>query len=273
MSKKALLVGINAYADPASNLRGCLNDVRQVRGVLAERFRFGEGPGALRVLLDARATGSAIRTGLRWLVHGAGPGDLLVFHYSGHGSQVPDRNGDERGDRLDEILCPHDMDWNDPFTDDELDAIVRQVPGGAVLAVVLDCCHAGTGLREGRARCLPPPPSLTPAPRPHSGTGLAARRLRRFGHRAAAAGALLIAACRDDQVSADAFIDGAFHGALTYYLCEALAGSGYATTYERLVIDVRRRLRANGFDQVPQLEGPQPLRTASVFEAPELAAS
>jgi hypothetical protein len=282
MSKKALLVGINSYADPANDLRGCRNDVQQMRTLLTGHFGFGAR--AVRLLLDRHATGAGIREGLQWLVEGSAAGDLLVFHYSGHGSQVADRSGDEQADGLDELICPHDMNWDDPFTDDELGELARGVSRGASLTVVLDCCHAGTGLREMAfpsahggvpcaptvARCLLPPAALGAGAAGNMSARTAGTR-RRFGGVAAAAGALLVAACRDDQVSADAFIEGDYHGALTYYLGEALAAASFAASYERLVDEVRRRLRREGFDQVPQLEGARGLRRCQAFSAPEPA--
>ncbi len=277
MTKRAVLVGLNAYADPRNRLRGCLNDVRQVGWLLEQHFGFDTA--ALRVLTDAGATSAAIRSALQWLVTGARAGDVLVFHYSGHGSQVPDRQGDETTDRLDEILCPYDLDWDDPLSDDDLQAIFADLPLGANLTVILDCCHSGTGLRKfrarcfetgetgdsaPRARCLCPPPDLAPSP---SRAAEAQRRLRRLGRRAVEAGAILISACRDDQVSADAFINGDYHGALTFYLCQALAESRFSTTYRDLVRAVRRLLATNGYEQEPQLEAPAALAQSQAFSA------
>jgi hypothetical protein len=169
---------------------------------------------------------------------------------------VPDRDGDERDDGLDEIICPYDLDWDDPFTDDDLHAIVKDLPAGVNLTVVLDCCHSGTGLREaaspasrGRYRCIGAPAALS---RPR----LAELAVRRFGSRAAQGGAILIAGCRSDQVSADAYIDGDYHGALTYFLCKAIEASEGGLTYRDLIDRVRHALREHRFEQSPQLEGP-----------------
>src|SRR3990172_710149 len=175
--KKALLVGINRYPDPRNELKGCVNDVRQVAGMLKERYGF-PGDADMRLLTDARATTKAILDGLAWLIAGASTGDSLVFHYSGHGSQVPDMSGDETTDRLDEILCPYDLDWKRPLTDDDLAAACAGVPRGALLTVILDCCHSGTGLRDfirprgvipsetpDRHRFLPLPETSHSAPR------------------------------------------------------------------------------------------------------------
>jgi hypothetical protein len=264
MAKKALLVGLNRYPDPENTLRGCINDVRQVSDLLYTRFGFATD-GSIRLLTDARATTAAIVNRLRWLLDGARAGDVLVFHYSGHGSQVRDRHGDELDDGLDEIICPYDLDWDDPFTDDDLGALVKDLPVGVNMTVVLDCCHSGTGLREAvsssrpaRTRCLRPPLDIG-----HRQRGELA--VRRFGSRAAARGAILIAGCRSDQVSADAYIDGDYHGALTYYLCKALEETGTGLSYRELAERVRRTLREHQFEQVPQFEGPASLLRGSVF--------
>jgi hypothetical protein len=290
--KKALLVGINRYPDPGNELKGCVNDVRQMAETLKSRFGF-PGDGNMRLLTDARATTKAILDGLAWLTAGASPGDSLVFHYSGHGSQVPDRNGDETTDRLDEILCPYDLDWKRPLTDDDLAAACADVPKGVLLTVILDCCHSGTGLRDfalpgnlhdpvrptrpanpvhpgdaiprgnfarpcgippsdapDRHRFLPHPDTPHPAPpRPR-------RPARRFGVGVTRTNAVLIAACRDDQTSADAWIDGGYHGAHTYHLCRILGNGPRGLTYRALVSAAGAALSRAGFDQVPQLEGP-----------------
>jgi hypothetical protein len=295
--KKALLVGINRYPDPGNELKGCVNDVRQMAETLKIRYGFA-GEGNMRVLTDARATTKAILDGLAWLTAGASPGDSLVFHYSGHGSQVPDRNGDETTDRLDEILCPYDLDWDHPLTDDVLAAACADVPEGALLTVILDratrhrlrrrpsanlhfsgpsgprilrtWCHIPRGNfvrpcgippsdASDRHRFIPHPETSPPAkPRPR----LPARR---FGVSVTRTNAVLVAACRDDQASADAWIDGGYHGAHTYHLCRTLGNGTRDLTYRALVSATGTALSRAGFDQVPQPEGPAAILRSSVF--------
>ncbi|MDX9785214.1 MAG: caspase family protein [Desulfobacterales bacterium] len=110
MANKALLVGVNRYKLSRADLQGCLNDVTNVRDVLLKYFGFTVKQ--IRVLADGRATKKAILHRLDWLVKDAKSGDRLLFHFSGHGSQIRDRDGDELKDGLDEIICPHDMDWD-----------------------------------------------------------------------------------------------------------------------------------------------------------------
>jgi len=101
---------------------------------------------------------------------------------------------------------------------------------------------------DGR-RFLPHPETPLPAPpRPR-------RPARRFGVGVTKTNAILIAACRDDQTSADAWIDGGYHGAHTFYLCRALNNGARDLTYRALVSTTGAALSRAGFDQVTQLEG------------------
>jgi hypothetical protein len=284
---RALIVGINRYQDPANNLRGCVNDALTMAKIATDHAGFPRD--GVRLLCDDRATTANIRKRLRWLVEGAGRGSRLLFHYSGHGSQVRDRNGDELDDHLDEIICPHDLDWSDPVTDDEFGALIAELAPEAAFTIVLDCCHSGTGTREFfrdpwtdahslRARFLPPPPDvawraagevdidLTSAGQT---VNLKATRARveRFGLAVTTQNVVLIAGCRSDQTAADAFIDNDYRGALTSSLYKALEGMRYQATNRELVRAASEWLSRHRYEQVPQLEGRADLIDAAFLGA------
>jgi hypothetical protein len=110
MARKALLVGINDYSPHGPggpDLNGCVNDVKDVAHTLNALGIVPVRPGSMRILTDTRATRKNIMEGLAWLIRGSKSGDVLVFHYSGHGSQLVDTEGEEL-DRKDETICPHD---------------------------------------------------------------------------------------------------------------------------------------------------------------------
>jgi len=93
-----------------------------------------------------RPTKSNMRLALSWLVQGCQPGDSLVFHFSGHGSQQKDYNGDEL-DGYDETLCPTDFETQGMIVDDEINAvIVKPISHGVKLHAIIDACHSGTVL-------------------------------------------------------------------------------------------------------------------------------
>ena len=112
MAKRALLIGINKYQIAGADLRGCVNDVTALRAALVEFHGFKTGD--IAVLTDGDATKKAMQAGIKKLVREAKKGDVVVLHYSGHGSNVPD-DGKDEADGRDEILCPTDLDWDSPL--------------------------------------------------------------------------------------------------------------------------------------------------------------
>jgi hypothetical protein len=260
MANKALLVGVNKYKIPGADLQGCVNDVTNIRDVLIKYFGFEVRD--IRVLVDDRATKQGIVSRLQWLVNGAKAGDRLLFHFSGHGSQIRDRDGDELKDRLDEILCPHDMDWDGTYiVDDDLKALFSPLPKGVSLEVLLDSCHSGTGTREAAAmavfapeqamkpRFLAPPVDILC--RQMDEDDLPEKRLLRASN---PGNHVLFSGCRDNQTSADAYISGSYNGAFTYYFCKHLRDAQAALSRADLVKRLRASLKHEGYSQVPQLE-------------------
>ena len=146
--RRALLVGINAYPDPASRLDGCVNDVFRMSEVLQE---LGFDAGDIRVVLDERATAEGIRERLEWLVDDAGAGDERVFFYSGHGAQIPAYDQAGEVDASDECLVAWDFDWTREraVTDDWFAELYSQLPYDAHFISVFDCCHSGGMARNG----------------------------------------------------------------------------------------------------------------------------
>ena len=259
MGNKALLVGINKYKLPGSDLQGCVNDVTNIRHMLLTYFGFTVKQ--IRVVVDERATKANIIKRLEWLVKGAKPGDRLVFHYSGHGSQIRDREGDELKDNLDEILCPYDMDWDGTYiVDDDLGKIFSKIPKGVNLEVFLDSCHSGTATREAFAaghvsidisikqRFLSPPVDILC----REEEDLPVRRLLKGSLQPISY--VLFSGCRENQTSADANINGSYNGACTYYFCKHMRDANAELTRSEVLKRLRASLRFNKFDQVPQLE-------------------
>ena len=156
--RRALLVGIADYPNEADRLEGPVNDVFSMSAALQE---LGFPADGIRTVLNDRATTAGIRERLRWLLADAKPGDTMVFHYSGHGAQVPGYGADAEVDRVDECLVPYDFDWSQSraITDDEFCALYSQLPYASQFIAVLDCCHSGGMVRAGaaRARGLTPP--------------------------------------------------------------------------------------------------------------------
>jgi hypothetical protein len=277
MARKAVLCGVNAYAN--APLRGCINDAHNIRDLLVSSFGFD--PGDIHLLEDGQVVKTEVLKEWSWLTTGAQAGDTLVFHFSGHGSYVPDENGDEQ-DLRDEITCLHDMNFEDPNTylsDDEWYVLTQQVDPSVRLIVIKDTCHSGgssrfIGVRAddgmerivlaspadlqghgagdliperavSNARFLVPPHVPAEAWRGGSRSALRSRQ--------ASVPQTSLQACRETQTAADASIAGDFHGAFTYHFCQVLRGDGSLTSTEAIDA-VAQQLRGT-YEQVPQHEG------------------
>ena len=157
-NRRALLIGINDYPNPANRLEGCVNDTFLMSSALQESGYQSED---IRVVLNERATAAAIMERLHWLLDDVSDGDERVLFYSGHGAQIPAYGAKEEVDRFDECLVPYDFDWSleHAVTDNQFVEFYSQLPYGARFAAIFDCCHSGGLTRDGgpRARGINPP--------------------------------------------------------------------------------------------------------------------
>lgn len=273
--KKALLVGINAYDEGA--LRGCVNDVIRMNHVLTHHFGFTKNSDK-RMLVDGSATSENILARLEWLVSDAKAGDVLFFHYSGHGSQMVDVDYDldEEPDGLDEIICPVDLNWRDKVVkDDDFARIFATVPADVNLTVILDCCHSGGGLREfgptpNKIRTLRAPADIMnrgfdKSLAPKSRGIYADRNIHTIEDQKGA----LVSGCRSDQTSADAWIqtERKYMGAFTHYFTKALETNNWDMTYEDLAIEANKVLDSHGYSQRPELNCPSIYKNKKFLES------
>jgi len=159
--KLALLVGINNYT--SQPLEGCLNDVDLQRNLLI--YRFGFNPKDILVLPDTKATRQGILTAFEeHLIKQAKPGDVVVYHYSGHGSRIFDPNPivvEPGQEGLNGTFVPIDSNLPDGYPD--VGGSVQDIMGHTLfllmsalksenVTAVLDSCFAGGATRVARVR-------------------------------------------------------------------------------------------------------------------------
>jgi hypothetical protein len=83
---------------------------------------------------------------MKWLVEDARAGDSLFLHYSGHGGQTPDKDGDEI-DGMDETILPVDYEKAGQIVDDDMhEILIKNLKPGVRMTVIFDSCHSGTAL-------------------------------------------------------------------------------------------------------------------------------
>lgn len=258
----AVIIGISDYAnfgpEIGGDLPGARNDARDFRDVLIAQKGFA--PENIHMVLDQEATRERIVRELgSWLPSVAKPGDLVVFFFAGHGSQMWDTNGDEE-DGLDETICPTNVvkgDTRNDIPDDELNAMLKAIPTDNIV-VVLDNCHAGSGTRAvtpfARPRSLDRTASVD-VPKPANAT-----TSQTTAPDATPASVLEIAAAQADEVAVDAEWPGeggepsTFNGAFTRNFVRNLwqsPAASYAEIFEMTVEDMKRER----FAQRPNLDG------------------
>ena len=229
-NKKALLVGIN-YIGTQNELFGCINDVNSVK----ERIN-NEGFTTINTLTDLTVktpTRQNILDEFKKLIINSESGDLLFFLYSGHGSYVLDRNGDEK-DGYDELLVSCDLQ---AITDDELKAIILQyLKKDVTLFAMFDSCFSGTIL-DLKYQFLD---SLNYDKYTEND-----KNIETIGN------VYMISGCTEKQTSADAYINNRSQGAMTWSLLESLKTSP-TETWRDLVKSMRSLLKTSKYEQIPQ---------------------
>ena len=233
--KFAVLIGIN-YVGTSSELNGCVNDANHLKSFLITKC--GYLPENIFMLADdgvnQRPTRQNILNSFNLMINKATNEQFteLWLSYSGHGSYITDKNGDEK-DGKDEVLCPVDYNTAGMIVDDLIYSdFVCKLPKTATLFSLMDCCHSGTVFD---LPCLYNQ-SIT---------------VNNTNNKHVAK-VISISGCRDDQTSADAYISNNYEGAMTWSFLNALANTNYNVKLMDLVNNMRILL-ASSYTQVPML--------------------
>lgn len=146
----SLHIGLNEI-DPAhygskGELFGCHNDAKAMAAIAKER-----GYDVMGVLLDKTAKVKALRDKVKEAADTLKAGDIFLITYAGHGSQMPDFDGDE-GDKIRDGGTPDGMDetwcmFDREFLDDEQYEMWTWFKDGVRILVVSDSCHSGSVIR------------------------------------------------------------------------------------------------------------------------------
>ena len=245
--KRAVCIGINNYPGTFNDLKGCVNDAKDWSALL-------QGLGfEVSLMLDTQATAHNVKAALQGLVDSTNAGDIAVFTYSGHGTQVVDRNSDE-SDPYDEAIFLYD----DTVIDDELRIILQGLHPQATLVVISDSCFSGSVTRLAEEPAVPRfvPPAV-------STVGRVARR--RFLLPEADMPEILISGCSDSEYSYDAEFDGRPNGAMTALALRVIKQNP-EVTYREFYTSLRALLPSQDYPQTPQLEGSEANKDRQLFE-------
>jgi hypothetical protein len=247
----ACCTAINNYKGSSNDLRGCVNDAKDWADVI--KLKGFKNP---EMFLDKHATIKAVTGAWKKILQEAVAGDKVFLSYSGHGSHMPDRNGDE-ADGRDECLVLYDGYLND----DEIRKIFAMKKEGVKLFFVSDSCHSGTVTRSflntmaneeyySAPRFLPPEDDMDAArldSLPLASKALGSPEESDMNH-------VLLSGCLPTEYSYDARIGGKYRGAMSFFATKIIRENPditYAEFYKKLQKDLPSRR----YPQTPQLEG------------------
>jgi hypothetical protein len=233
--KLALLIGIN-YQGSDNQLQGCINDINNIREYLINTR--GYSSENITIMSDntiIKPTRQGILLAIDTLIEQSRENNEedckeIFFHYSGHGTSIPDTDNNEIDGR-DECLVSCD---NSIIVDDELyTRLVSQV-GNIKTICIIDACHSGSALDlPFRYNFMKHKWELVS--NVHANTNV-----------------LLISGCKDSEFSSDAYINGTYQGALTNGFLHAVKNCSSDNLFE-FVSYIRRYLKRNKYTQTPQL--------------------
>lgn len=291
--KLALLVGINQYSGIIGALKGCVTDVKLQQELLIHRFGFN--PQDIVTLTDQQATRQGILTAFEeHLINQAQPGDVVVFHFSGHGSRVIDPDRDEP-DGLNSTLVPIDSKLPEGYsiTGGEVSDIMGHTLFLLMYAlktenvtVVLDCCHSGGGTRGnlrvrsrfGGDKLQPSPTELNYQKQWLKRLNLSPEKFIELRRKNVAKG-VVIASAKRDQLAVDMTFSDFHAGAFTYALTQYLWQQTNNQSINNAIVNVGRSTATlayqQGYYQNPQVESnlSQENTNTPIYFAPQQATS
>ncbi|PHJ59712.1 hypothetical protein VF14_17335 [Nostoc linckia z18] len=267
--KLALLVGINNYQN-VDNLKGAITDTYLQRELLMHRFGFN--PQDILVVSDESEI-KPTRQGIlqafeEHLIQQAKPGDIVVYHFSGHGSQVFDQESGLE-DKLNSTFVPSDRTTS--LVDNQKQ--VSDITGKTLfllmskintenITVVLDSCYSGGGKRgnltirsiEGGKGYISSDIEREYQQKLLSDLGISPQELEQRRKQGIAKG-VVIASARKNQVASEAYLDNFVTGAFTYLMTQYLWQENSNTPVENVITNISRSINSTfTSNQIPEIE-------------------
>ena len=239
----ALLFGINNYPGSANDLQGCLNDLDDCEAKLKAEFP----DFIIKKFKDAEVTCENFYNQIKNTILTLVAGDHIYIHYSGHGTQVPS-NSEANG--YHEALYL----YNGAFLDDQFQSLVAILPEGVRMTAKFDSCFSGDMLKNSK--------KITRRFYPMPGIPIRYKVIRKFGKKAVTKNCVVFSGCSEDQTSSDAYINGRFNGAFTYYDNRAFNAQ---STYQDEIDRLHAFLPSAVYSQNPTLDGDSILFENKVF--------
>ncbi len=265
----AALIGVGAY--PASTEWAPLVSANDLELISLTLQDVGFAEEDIQIIKDEQATRAGIESFIRdQVAPELHKGDLLVLHFSGHGQQAADDNGDEE-DGLDECWVPFDSPKNfkagvyegehllrDDVIGNMLDLLLDKVGEEGHVFLSVDACHSGTSTRGlGTARGT----DIIMADPAKQREGLfAAKKTETIADPELVTtperqNLVVFTSSSPSQLSYEEARPNGVFGAYTYELCSSLRTLDSKATIRDLYTDIQSKIQNLNLSQRPTAEG------------------
>ena len=233
----AVIVGIEDY-ESINDLSYTVDDAEDMQTVLLSYDNWDMEN--IQFLTNDKASWLGVQNAIDEMATSSDSNDVCLFFFSGHGSRIPDEDGDEgKSDHYDEVICPYDTTGylENVISDDELGGWLSTCPGNVV--VILDTCMSGGFVKgvEGTIKTVPNPRvSKDAIAKKHFGEGLIERlKQRPISRDLNQAGYVVLMACKESKSAYESPILG--NGVFTYYIEEGLWGPANANSDNKVTAE------------------------------------
>lgn len=264
--KFALIVAISEY--PRESGWSALSSYNDIALIKESLINQGFTEDYIQVITDSDASKAGIQNALETLIERVQNGDVVVFHFSGHGQQIQDDDGDEV-DGYDESLVPFGARMyykkgvytgQDHFRDDLLQeylGLLRKKAGSSGhILVTLDACHSGTatrGLSKHRGTSVAmEEPGYAPRRRTGNQSGFYE------GSTDKNLGSMVVISASSDQEINYEYADANTNfscGSLSYALSKTMLKTADNASYNSFFHDIKNQMATLAPRQSPQMEG------------------
>ena len=297
MTKRALLIGIN-YINSNAELQGCMNDIENIYKLLLNKYQYkSENVMLMTDKTKIKPTKNNIIKYLTQLIQNSNADnttDTLYFHYSGHGTNILDTMDQDEIDNFDECLVPIDYAKNGLIVDDVIRKIVKQLNPAKKIIMIVDACNSGSIVDlkyEVDCQSVQHSVSLDDENNTENNNENNTEnntennddqsqqneddylyhdwtydfQLSQYNNYSTNANIFSLSGCRDDQLSADAYINNKFQGALTHCFIKVLTQNNYVIKLKYLLKDIHCMLQILGYSQKPVIQTSKPIQLDSLF--------
>ena len=226
----AVIIGISDYQN-LGDLDNAVNDALDMKSVLINSCNFASDH--VYTYTNGQASKRSIQNALSLMSTRAGPSDMVLFYFSGHGDQMDrDLSPYDEADGMDEVICPYDSysdSYDRDISDDELQTWLGRINSKNTICI-FDTCNSGGMVKGSRIGAIYGASKASPAVEAFVWNDGISEDLIKD---ARSSKYVMLMASDDDESAVDSSRLG--NGVFTYYLIEGLTSTSANSDSDRYI--------------------------------------